>query len=303
MAGESAVRTGLLGQLLALAHGVECLPCSVVAALEQQARERRKRQAQELLHTVRKTSARERVSVQEAFEDGEAQARGAAAAMQQVSHDVLAQRAQFLSQQEQEGREVQLEVASQEHSGRITAIARQLQERLAAAAAALQRKVDALDVQESAAAELFEHQMSSRDDPLDYLRFENPPLQLRLHRCKSSMNVSTHGIFSQHALSPYPNSHAALASAVKGCVVVLEEEEERLVRSLELQAAGAAAVIYTSVSEEDSKGLPQREGQQRMLPLPTHGLKIPVARLECSSSELVPLSCSLPLSSFFSLCS
>ena len=48
MAGESAVRTGLLGQLLALAHGVERLPCSVVAALEEQARERRKRQAQVL---------------------------------------------------------------------------------------------------------------------------------------------------------------------------------------------------------------------------------------------------------------
>ena len=105
----------------------------------------------------------------------------------------------------------------------------------------------------------------------------------------------------QHSLPPYQNAHAALTSAVKGCVVVLEEEEERLVRSLELQAAGAAAVIYTSVSEEDFKGLPQRDGEQGMLP--THGLKIPVARLECSSSELVPLSHSFSLCFSFSLCS
>ena len=103
----------------------------------------------------------------------------------------------------------------------------------------------------------------------------------------------------QHALPRYQNAHAALTSAVKGCVVVLEEEEERLVRSLELQAAGAAAVIYTSVSEGDSTGLPQREGEQGMLP--AHGLKIPVARLDCSSSELVPVTRSLSLSFFFSL--
>jgi len=121
---------------------------------------------------------------------------------------------------------------------------------------------------------------------LDALVFENPGLRVGVERCRYSLNSSVHGVLLllppgglQHdcnrprvcpdrtAISgetrpswAAEREHVEVCmqegcvriarEAVAGCVVVLEGlgEETRVRRALELQAAGAAAVVYTCTS-------------------------------------------------------
>jgi len=289
--GQSAVRTGLLGVLLGLAHGESCLPQKVQTALEEQVWRRKKREREQELQSLRHRLSFSRIKAQDTFEEEQARARGAAKELKAGSHRSLLLRQQALTASNANaaggalstalyGVEQMLGIAELEHKGRITAAEEALEKYLQRAKVSLDAELAAYDREEHLAESRL---LNARPQTEDWLRVENPWMQLAVMRCRESLNVSTHGIlvFLQEGgdgvcdtpaevgvgegageqnrggggQDHMQESQSVLASRIQGCVVVLERADNEHQTSLRLQAAGARAIIYASTA------LPQDVGQ------------------------------------------
>jgi hypothetical protein len=288
--GQSAVRTGLLGVLLGLAHGESCLPQKVKTALEEQVWRRKKKEREQELQSLRHRLSFSRVKAQDTFEEEQARARGAARELKSGSHRSLLLRHQALTASnanaaggalstELYGVEQMLAVAELEHKGRITAAEEALEKHLQRAKVSLDAELAACDREEHLAETRL---LNARAQTEDWLRVENSWMQLPVLRCRESLNVSTHGIlvFSQEGRDEMCDapaevgvragvgeqnrggggqdhmreSQSVLTSRVQGCVVVLERADNEHQTALRLQAAGARAIIYASIAPPKGVG-------------------------------------------------
>ena len=161
--GQSAVRTGLLGVMLAAAHGLACLPLATRRLLNEEVWWRRQRQAAGELAELQRRSPAARARARERCEDAIARARGACSLRREKLEARMKQREEELTDPDPARAEQAalrgpdaalyvtatvaqvLEMERLAHKGRVEAVEAQARASEAAAAAALARELRELD--------------------------------------------------------------------------------------------------------------------------------------------------------------